>query len=158
LSLQCRWGGHISKFFSVAEHCINVSYYVPEEVALQGLLHDAAEAYVGDCITPLKDQLPAYKKIEDRLHHMIFTNFGVKNRLLNHKHISWADAVMISTEADALFPGSSRFTWLKDFPPPDKSIEIQCYEPIVAEQLFLKRFHELMAAKGDHEIELRKVS
>ena len=47
LSLQCRWAGHCSEFYSVAEHSIRVSDYLLEtcgpSLALVGLMHDASE-------------------------------------------------------------------------------------------------------------------
>jgi hypothetical protein len=54
LSLICRYGGHSSRFYSVAEHCVLMSHAVAPEHALWALLHDATEAYLGDMIRPLK--------------------------------------------------------------------------------------------------------
>lgn len=66
LSLQCRYAGHSPRFYSVAEHSVLVSRAVPTEHALVGLLHDAAEAYVGDLIRPCKMTLRAMKGAEVR--------------------------------------------------------------------------------------------
>ncbi len=54
LAMQCRYNGHSIPFYSVAEHSVIVSYNVKFEHAREGLMHDAAEAYLGDMIRPLK--------------------------------------------------------------------------------------------------------
>lgn len=59
LSHLCRYNGHVPSFYSVAEHCVRVSWWVRREGGtleeqLAGLMHDAPEAYVGDMVRPLK--------------------------------------------------------------------------------------------------------
>lgn len=69
LSMQCRFAGHVRKFYSVAEHCVRASWIVPDRFKLAALLHDAAEAYVVDLPRPIKRQpeLRAYLHIEERV-------------------------------------------------------------------------------------------
>jgi 5'-deoxynucleotidase YfbR-like HD superfamily hydrolase len=63
LAKICRFGGHTTRFYSVAEHCVHVSYAVGAAAGiaahpgllLLALLHDAHEAYTGDRVRPLKD-------------------------------------------------------------------------------------------------------
>lgn len=58
LSKTCRFGGHCSLFFSVAEHCYRMSaFFDTPRQRMQALLHDAAEAYIGDIIHPFKRKL-----------------------------------------------------------------------------------------------------
>jgi hypothetical protein len=60
LSMQCRFNGHTSSFYSVAQHCYLVADLVPAEHQLAALLHDATEAYVGDMVRPLKEGMRDY--------------------------------------------------------------------------------------------------
>jgi len=72
LGLLCRFNGHVDQFYSVAEHCVVMSRMMPEKVALHALLHDAAEAYVGDLITPIKRHAPGVHEIELALRNGLY--------------------------------------------------------------------------------------
>lgn len=50
-----RWNGHTN--VTVAHHSLIVANACPWELRLCALLHDAAEAYVGDLPTPLKKRI-----------------------------------------------------------------------------------------------------
>ncbi len=82
LSLICRANGHLREFFSVARHCINCAKEAESRgysvrVQLFCLLHDAAEAYIGDMTRPLKRRLEYYCKCEEKLHADILTALGI---------------------------------------------------------------------------------
>lgn len=76
LSKQIRYNGHIPYDYTVARHSVILSYYVPEEYAMEALLHDAGEAYVGDMVTPLKAVCPQFEEIEDRITGQIMLKFN----------------------------------------------------------------------------------
>lgn len=82
LSKICRFGGQIECFYSVAEH----SYWCGYQAVCDGLsrdeicavfLHDAAEAFVGDVVKPLKLMLGEFGRIERRIEGVIERKFGV---------------------------------------------------------------------------------
>lgn len=87
LSNECRFGGQIPKFYSVAQHSLLVHYLVGLEFELDGLeredalkwalLHDAAEAYMKDIPRPQKRWWGAYKAAETHVQEQIAKRFGV---------------------------------------------------------------------------------
>lgn len=81
LSQICRFNGHTSEFYSVAQHCCLVCDHC-EANPKHGLLHDAAEAYVGDVSRPLRQAmgllgLESFDKIESRVWSAICARFGI---------------------------------------------------------------------------------
>jgi 5'-deoxynucleotidase YfbR-like HD superfamily hydrolase len=47
------------------------------DIALAALLHDAAEAYIGDMLKPIKELLPLFDEIEDKIIKVIFDKFNI---------------------------------------------------------------------------------
>lgn len=76
LSRQCRFGGHVKDFYSVAEHSIFCYMHVPPELQLTALLHDLSEAYLMDLPTPIKKRFPFYKEVEDGIMKAAAEKFG----------------------------------------------------------------------------------
>lgn len=81
LSNLCRYNGHVEEFYSVAEHCVALSYAVPPEYAMEALLHDASEAFLGDMIRPLKINDLFYQRVEAQLVKVIARKFGMPEEL-----------------------------------------------------------------------------
>ena len=75
LSHTPRFGGHLEKHYSVAQHCVLISLNCSYENMLAGLLHDASEAYIGDMPSPFKKMMPEYKVIEEKLMKVIAKKF-----------------------------------------------------------------------------------
>lgn len=67
LGRTLRYAGHIREDYSVALHSIIMSYIVPKKYAKEALLHDAAEAYIGDIIWPVKTLFPQIRKFENMI-------------------------------------------------------------------------------------------
>lgn len=103
LSNTCRYGGQVTKFYSVAEHAVRVSYLVPPELALPALHHDSHEAYMGDIISPMK--LALNGQLQDmafRLDRAICGALGIKWTDLEHPLVKKADEAALYAEAAAL--------------------------------------------------------
>lgn len=71
-----RFGGQAQNHITVGEHSLTVASLVPPPYKLTALLHDAAEAYLGDIPKPLKNLLPDYVQIESCLMKIIAGKFG----------------------------------------------------------------------------------
>ena len=80
LSLLCRGNGHVSTFWSVAQHCMICAREAaarewPDRLVLACLLHDASECYLSDVPRPFKAELAGYREHEDRLLDIIYTRY-----------------------------------------------------------------------------------
>ena len=80
LSLLCRGNGHVSQYWSVAQHSIlcareAAARELPDRLVLACLLHDAGECYLSDVPRPFKNELPGYRELEDRLLDLIYSRF-----------------------------------------------------------------------------------
>lgn len=105
LSNICRFTGHCKHFYSVAQHSVFVSRLVPPDLAIQGLLHDATEAYVSDMAGPLKAELSEYRKIEDKIWTVIARAFNLPEKL--DPAVKRADGIMLVTERRDLMAPTS---------------------------------------------------
>lgn len=138
LSHICRFTGHTNQFYSVAQHSVMVSQIVSPELAMAGLLHDAAEVFIGDVAKPLKRLLPDYARIEDSVEEAVFTRFCLGD-LPKHSEIKRADLIMLMTEKRDLMPKSD--DWEYDVSPLQE--RIIPLDSKAAKNLFLLRFYEL---------------
>lgn len=139
LSNLCRFTGHTSEFYSVAQHCVIVSHVVPQEHALAGLLHEIEEPYLNDLSGPLKTLLPFYKWMARRFHAAALPRFGLAPVL--PPCVKVADNIVLNTERRDLMPPISWSATWDNAQPLDQVIVP--LPPIEARALFLERFREL---------------
>ena len=145
LSLQCRYSGHCNDFYSVAQHSVLVSNYLPDEYKLWGLLHDAPEAYLSDVIRPLKPFLRGYSAFEQRVMSTIAERYG-----LNYIHgsgdipsiVKEVDNKILRDEFDQLM--NNMYNYEMNIPDVGLGIKIEPMSPKEAKIYFLTTFNELI--------------
>ena len=150
LSQICRFAGHSSRFYSVAAHSVLVSHRVPPEYALEGLLHDASEAYIGDISRPLKRALPEYQVIEARWEAAIAKRFRLDTRPGVHHYVKKADNEALSIEAAYLMRPDDEYWAInvgqpKEMSPPTRFLLHLTHAG--AYMIFINRFNELMEGR-----------
>lgn len=142
LSGISRYNHHTSKAYSVAQHSVFVADHVPREFGLVALLHDAAEAYTGDTIAPIKDTWGRTEHThEQRFLHVIGQKFGV-NLIDLPECVRVADIRARATEKWELFSP-------RDWPPGEFDERYPRYDDLIiplsqelARAEFISRFHE----------------
>lgn len=137
----CRFGGHCKFFYSVAQHSLKVSRIVPHGLELQALLHDGAEAFLGDMVKPFKNMMPEFEKAEADVFSVIAGKFGIPKEL--SPEVKIADRILLATEARDLMRVDHPCwgKWLKGVAP--LSDIIRPLSPHIAEAAFIERFNEL---------------
>ncbi len=146
LSNQCRFSGHTREFYSVAEHCVRVSWLLqdwetPRWIQLWGLLHDASEAYLVDIPSPLKKHpnFESYRRSEALVMAAVCERFGLPEP--QPASVASADRVLLATEARALMPFVPE-NWA-DLQSSAFNAPITPWLPAEAKRKFLNRFCEL---------------
>lgn len=137
LALSCRFGGHSRRFYSIAEHSVWVSRECSPEHALEGLMHDAAEAYLGDVVAPLKRYLEDFRRIEHEFEQALAQRFGLL--------YPWPVTIR-QTDLEVLMAERRDLMVLTipwNIPVVPMAQPVECWTPETAERRFLQRFIEL---------------
>lgn len=151
LSMQCRFNGQISRFYSVAQHCLLVSEIAEKadsSHAFVGLMHDATEAYIGDLSSPIKQMLPDYQKLETLIWKKLCQRYELPTQLPKEIHIY--DHIALITEASQLQKGNTWKTWYPELEPSDHFIIP--LNPPEAAKAFIERFKELTLPQVEEEV------
>ena len=137
LSNQCRFSGHSSKFYSVAQHCCFVADICSEENKMWGLIHDATEAYFIDVPSPIKKAIKEFKNIENTLSLAIAEKFNLPSKMPEEVHE--ADRSIFNVEWVSLMNGDKGFFDFKT-----KYFKLKPETPSVAKKNYIKKYNELL--------------
>lgn len=142
LAHTCRYGGHVKRFYSVAEHSGLVHDLLRHRGAgpdtlRAALFHDAAEAFLGDVTAPLKWALrrenwsndglsmnpdPSgtrsdYDRVSERMDAAIRTAFGLRLDRVIEGEVALADMWALRIEARELtWTGGANWRWPGELP------------------------------------------
>lgn len=154
LSNLCRYGGHSSRFYSVAEHCLLCEELADHDgcadsIRLLALTHDASEAYCQDVVRPLKGLLPGYKAIEGQVEAVVDEYLGLTNLRAKHRvRCKSFDVRSLVAEASALMHCNNG--WLDEWPIPEewviRWVQRGTYAvPPIAKTAWIRRCNQLSA-------------
>lgn len=172
LSNLCRFSGHTSSFYSVAEHAVHVAetvYLITRDagLALAALHHDDGEAYTGDFPSPWKklilvnlpEGLVPFKTCEDRITYAVFRALAIDGVLRPaggeplFNPAVWDvvkkyDKMLLATEACDLMRGAAHCHWRHSLDPayPPLGFTICPLPPLEAGGVFLDR-HRMFSSQ-----------
>ncbi len=112
----------------------------PPADALYALLHDATEAYIGDMVSPLKQVIPQFREVEDRLWSVICEYFELPEQM--PASVKRADLMMLAREREDLLPAGEPWALLEGVELPREPI--QPWEQRLAEIEFTHRFWQIV--------------
>lgn len=136
LSHQCRFGGHLPYFYSVAQHSLLCYMIANEESKFDALMHDASEAYLLDMPKPIKLELPDYNVIEDNLMNVLANKFNFNYP--KSPEVERVDVYLLKWEWEVIMLNNTK----SNYPP------IDCMTPEETKREFLRVF--------EHEVAKRK--
>lgn len=150
LAKLCRYLGHCSNFYSVAEHSVLVSRIAEDarqdrEVVRCALLHDAHEAFCGDMPSPYKNDLPGYHDWEGNFERVVRAAL----RLPHESSGVWQavkryDLEALHLEAWTLFPSHPEWVDVEVAERLDRQgHKVYCHDWWTAKILFRQRAAEL---------------
>ncbi len=149
LAYQRRFNGQTSAFYSVAQHSLMVMSLAPQALRLHALLHDAAEAYLGDMVKPLKFLFPEFGVLEARVMRIIGQRFAL-DLTRPDPAIKRADRIALATEKRDLIPHSTEpWDYLEGIEALPDIIEPM--SPQAAKEAFLEEFHRRAAHSAERD-------
>lgn len=143
-----RYNGAVREPYSVAQHSVIMSENVPREYALETLLHDSGETYLGDLIRAVKRWIDAHSNgafsaLEARWLAAIYEAFGVRSTKFSHSVVKRVDNRICLDEMAHGFAGwtQDEYTGVAETEP--LGVDVTPWHAEQAEIRFLLRYKAL---------------
>lgn len=130
LSRMVRYAGHLDALYTVGEHSLGcyhlaVKLGLPLRVQMFALMHDGSESIVCDVPRPVKQVIPQYKEIEDRIMNTIWDMVEIgKPTQEEYRLVKMLDNTMLYHEFEQLAGRIHEFPDVEYFE--DTSINLTC--------------------------------
>lgn len=146
LSNICRYAGQLplGRWYSVAQHAVNASNIVEPEYAFEALMHDTAEAFTNDIVTPLKVAVPIFKQLEVIIESDMARRFGFQFPM--SKQVQLADRQMLGLEMKYIRgedPANHQILDGIEFDHLLSKVDLSSWTPLRAYGEFKRRYEEL---------------
>ncbi|QMV19664.1 HD family hydrolase [Granulicella sp. 5B5] len=155
-----RFTGHTRASYTVAEHSVLCSACGAPEDALEKLMHDATEAYLGDVSSPLKSLLTEYQLLERRWMELVRQRFQLG--ALDSSEVKRIDHLALLAEMESKLSRAGTPIDITQHDPQSGAV-LQAMRYAIRnpdgvghkywEQAFLNRFHELVAQRALAQID-----
>jgi hypothetical protein len=146
LAMQCRYGGHCRRFYSVAEHSVLMAYKAPEPLKRWALLHDGSEAYIQDMNRSIKKGFPAYKMVERPVQRAVYQHFGMDPDGEPPEIKTLDMRIVLDERAHNMTPTDDVWQDYDGLEP--LGAPIQFWDPQKAEEMFLRNFRILFGGSS----------
>lgn len=156
LGFSCRYNGQISRFYSIAEHSVLVADLMAAFTGgdpMEGLLHDATEAYLTDVPSPFKQLLPDWQKLDKALDAKLREHFNLPaEKTAECKRADWLalfiEAYHLTADKGACFadPCGLRKTALALVP--ERDWQLHFHPPGIAPAEWLWKYNVLDSWTG----------
>jgi len=149
LANLCRFNGHTKEYYSVAQHCVIMARACEAtggdpETCFALLMHDAAEAYMGDMIRPLKHLTfgSTFRVHERELLEVIWGKFEIKLSYDSWIVHYWDEVMLVTEQRDLMAEeASSDGAWFANRMPLEDTIVP--VSPRAAKFMFLNEYNDL---------------
>lgn len=145
LSNACRFNGH-GAFYSVAQHCVLASLLVDPRFRMEALMHDAAEAFIGDMTRGLKHmpEMQPFRDIEARIERDLARRYALTWPW--PPEVKDADNFALAIERRDIMPATPDQVWITLIQYAERLERIgpiRPVNPIQAKYMFLDAYHSL---------------
>lgn len=143
LSMSCRFNGHVERFYSVLNHCLNMAQWFYDQKrykeAKYAAFHEGDEMFFGDIITPVKylDEFAAVRELIKDAQRAVYKHFKLYGA--TPKSVKELDSIMAILEARVIKPNCG----LANKEIPDIKVKIKVLTPKKCEEEFLALYEKI---------------